>query len=62
MLEYHVCVCVCVCVCLFFNDEQVDILFEEERGFWSAVYEIIAATKRPIIMTCSGEGGRELSI
>ena len=34
---------------------QVDILFDEDKGFWSAVYEIIAATKRPIIMTCSGE-------
>lgn len=42
----------------------MDILFEEERGFWSAVYELIATTKRPIIMTCngkpvvSGRGGR----
>lgn len=34
---------------------QVDVLFEEERGFWSAVYELIATTKRPIIMTCNGE-------
>jgi len=33
----------------------VDILFEEERGFWSAVYELIATTKRPIIMTCNGK-------
>lgn len=33
---------------------QVDVLFEE-RGFWSAVYELIATTKRPIIMTCNGE-------
>ena len=33
----------------------MDILFEEERGFWSAVYELIATTKRPIIMTCNGK-------
>ena len=41
---------------------QVDVLFEEERGFWSAVYELIATTKRPIIMTCNGEwrGGGQL--
>ena len=32
----------------------MDVLFEEERGFWSAVYEIIRSTKRPFVMTCSG--------
>lgn len=47
----------CVCVCDF--NGQVDVLFEEERGFWPAVYEIIETTKRPVIMTCTGEGERE---
>lgn len=35
---------------------QVDILFDDDRGFWSAVYELIVTTKRPIVMTCNGGG------
>jgi hypothetical protein len=35
--------------------EEVDILFEEDRGFWSAVINIIKDCRRPIIMTCNGE-------
>lgn len=34
---------------------QVDILFEDEKGFWAAIYEIIASTKRPIVMTSNGK-------
>ena len=33
---------------------QVDILFEDDKGFWSAMYDIINMSKRPIILTCNG--------
>jgi hypothetical protein len=35
--------------------EEVDILFEEDRGFWSAVINIIRDCRRPVIMTCNGK-------
>lgn len=33
---------------------QVDVLFDSDRGFWSGVYELIATTRRPLILTCNG--------
>ena len=41
---------VVICLCAL----QVDILFEDEKGFWAAIYEIIATTKRPVVMTSNG--------
>lgn len=33
--------------------EEVDQLFEDDRGFWSAVQSFIENSKRPLIMTCN---------
>jgi hypothetical protein len=35
--------------------EEVDIIDEEkDRGFYSALVDIVKSTKRPIIVTCNG--------
>jgi hypothetical protein len=32
--------------------EDIDLIFEEDEGFVSAVYQLASNTKRPIVMTC----------
>ncbi|KAM3069528.1 hypothetical protein ACMFMG_005633 [Clarireedia jacksonii] len=41
--------------------EEIDVLYEEDRGFWQTIMLLIAQSKRPIIMTCNDESAVPLS-
>lgn len=38
--------------------EEVDLLFDDDKGFWPAVIELVAESRRPVVLTCNGKSRR----
>ena len=34
--------------------EEVDVLYEEDKGFWPCVTSFVEKSRRPVVMTCNG--------
>jgi hypothetical protein len=34
--------------------EEVDVLYEEDKGFWACVTGLVEKSRRPVVMTCNG--------
>jgi hypothetical protein len=41
--------------------EEVDVLYEEDKGFWPAMVELAAQSRRPIVLTCNDLGAIPLA-
>ena len=41
--------------CVVCFDEQVDVIFDDDVGFLSAIRSLMTTTKRPVVLTTSGK-------